>query len=52
MERGRGCNELDIQLEAANGDLERAMRFTLVGKIHVIKVLNRRGKRGVAEYLV
>ncbi|MBA0740042.1 hypothetical protein Gogos_013265 [Gossypium gossypioides] len=42
----RGFGDLEIQLEAAKGDLNRATGFTLVGKIHANKTLNRRGLKG------
>ncbi|MFQ6666822.1 hypothetical protein Gotur_033040 [Gossypium turneri] len=42
----RGIGDIEIQLEATKGDLNRATRVTLVGKIHVNKTLNRRGLKG------
>ncbi|MBA0767712.1 hypothetical protein Gotri_016572, partial [Gossypium trilobum] len=33
----------------AKGDLNRATRFTLVGKIHANKTLNRRGLKGFLQ---
>lgn len=46
MEKERGFGDLEIQLESAKGDLNKATRFTLVGKIHVNKTLNRKGLKG------
>ncbi|KAK5793844.1 hypothetical protein PVK06_035004 [Gossypium arboreum] len=49
MEKERGFDELEIQLETAKGGLERATKFTLVGKIHANKTPNRRGFKWVLQ---
>ncbi|PPS17427.1 hypothetical protein GOBAR_AA03147 [Gossypium barbadense] len=49
MEKERGFDELEIQLETAKGGLERATKFTLVGRIHANKTPNRRGFKWVLQ---